>query len=80
MNKWKESLAPLLNLLPALAVIALIAATLPLTRPVLEAIPERLTILAEAVEPDETAEIEVETLESDTALPTYADGVYTGSA
>lgn len=80
MNKWKESLAPLLNLLPALAVIALIAATLPLTRPVLAAIPERLTALAEAAEPDETAEIEEKTLESDTALPTYVDGVYTGSA
>lgn len=81
MKNWKESLMPLLNLLPALAVIALIAVTLPTTRPVLMAVPERLTASEDAADEEDTgAEDAAEAVELSADLPVYEDGVYTGSA
>jgi uncharacterized protein with FMN-binding domain len=75
---WKQ-LSPLLHLWPAALTLALVMVTLPLTRPVLAALPERLTVTAAAVEePEEQPEQEEEL----NALldANYEDGVYTGSA
>lgn len=82
-------LRPLVFLLPAVASAALIFATLPLTRPVLAELPERLeraaTAVTEAVTPTESIEEilpeEIEPEETESLAPgDYEDGVYTGSA
>lgn len=78
MNQFQK-LRPLVQLVPAAAVAAVVLATLPRTAPVLAAVPERLAALepapSEAAQPEETAPEE----ESIPRLP-YADGVYTGSS
>ena len=78
MNQFQK-LRPLVQLVPAAAVAAVVLATLPRTAPVLAAVPERLAAPepapSEAAQPEETAPEE----ESLPRLP-YADGVYTGSS
>lgn len=78
MNQFQK-LRPLVQLVPAAAVAAVVLATLPRTAPVLAAVPERLAAPepapSEAAQPEETAPKE----ESIPRLP-YADGVYTGSS
>lgn len=78
MNQFQK-LRPLVQLVPAAAVAAVVLATLPRTAPVLAAVPERLAAPepapSEAAQPEETAPEE----ESIQRLP-YADGVYTGSS
>lgn len=78
MNQFQK-LRPLVQLVPAAAVAAVVLATLPRTAPVLAAVPERLAAPepapSEAAQPEETAPEE----ESIPRLP-YADGVYTGSS
>lgn len=78
MNQFQK-LRPLVQLVPAAAVAAVVLATLPRTAPVLAAVPERLAApepaSSEAAQPEETAHEE----ESIPRLP-YADGVYTGSS
>ena len=77
MKKDKlKKLRALVQLVPAAAVVALVMATLPHSRPVLAAVPERLAAPME--QPEE--ETQPEELEAETALLPYADGVYTGSA
>lgn len=74
-----KALRPLVQLIPAVAVAAAVAVTLPHTQPVLADIPERLSAVVEA--PADSAEPEPAEEPEDT-LPTlpYADGVYTGSS
>ncbi len=74
-----KTLRPLVQLIPAVAVAAAVAVTLPHTQPVLADIPERLSAVVEA--PADSAEPEPAEEPEDT-LPTlpYADGVYTGSS
>lgn len=72
MNQFQK-LRPLVQLVPAAAVAAVVLATLPRTAPVLAAVPERLAAPEPA--PSEAAPEE----ESIPRLP-YADGVYTGSS
>ena len=76
MNHFKK-LRPLVQLVPAAVVAAMLLATVPNTAPVLAAVPERLTLpsASETAAEEETAK-ETETLP---ALP-YADGVYVGSS
>lgn len=79
-KKVGTRLRPLVQLLPAVVVAAVVLITLPATAPVLAQVPERLTAAA-AVEagqpqPEPPAETEVE---EEPKLP-YADGVYTGSS
>ena len=78
MNQFQK-LRPLVQLLPAAAVAAVVLATLPRTAPVLAEVPERLAAPEpapnEAAQPEETAPEE----ESIPRLP-YADGVYTGAS
>lgn len=72
-----KRLLPLVQLLPAVLVAALVLVTLPRTVPVLAEIPQRLEAAASSVEeaaPEEEAE------EPEIALLPYADGVYTGSS
>ena len=71
-----KKLRPLIQLVPAAAVVALVMATLPHSRPVLAAVPERLAAPVE--QPEE--ETQPEELEAETAFLPYADGIYTGSA
>lgn len=79
-KKLGTRLAPLVQLLPAVAVAAVLLVTLPATGPVLAEVPQRLT--AEEVQPEpepaSTAEEPAEE-EEEPALP-YEDGVYTGSS
>ena len=74
--KRSQKLCPLVQLLPAAAVAAVLVVTLPRTEPVLAAVPERLTAASEAVQEQEEPEPEEEILPG---LP-YADGVYVGSS
>lgn len=71
-----QKLRPLVQLVPAAAVAAVVLLTLPGTEPVLAAVPERLTPPVEAASQSVAEEPEEETLPK---LP-YADGVYTGSS
>ncbi len=71
-----KKLRPLVQLVPAAAVVALVMVTLPHSRPVLAAVPERLAAPVEQSE----KETQPEMLEAETTLLPYADGVYTGSA
>lgn len=71
-----QKLRPLVQLVPAAAVAAVVLLTLPGTEPVLAAVPERLTPPVEASSESVAEEPEEETLPK---LP-YADGVYTGSS
>ncbi len=71
-----KKLRPLVQLVPAAAVVALVMVTLPHSRPVLAAVPERLAAQVEQSE----KETQPEMLETVTTLLPYADGVYTGSA
>lgn len=77
----RETLRPLVQLLPALAVAAAVLGTLPRTRPVLAEVPQRLNPAAvqAAALPEEPAEEAPAEEEPQPALP-YADGVYTGSS
>jgi len=74
LGKW---LLPLVQLIPAAAVAALVLVTLPRTAPVLAAVPERLSASSETAQEEIIAEEAEEELLP--ALP-YADGVYTGSS
>ena len=82
-NGFLHSLRPLLNLLPAVLVVAVIITSLPLTAPVLSEIPERLadTIgqAAEDLAGGDTV-LAGEIPEEEQAVGNYTDGVYTGSA
>ena len=79
-TKLGEKLLPLVQLLPAAAVAAVVLLTLPGTQPVLAAVPERLspaeveTSAASEEEPAPEEEVDTRPI-----LP-YADGVYTGSS
>jgi uncharacterized protein with FMN-binding domain len=76
---WKQ-LAPMLHLWPAALTLILMMATLPLTRPVLSALPEKLPVPASAEEePATEPELEEEQLAA-VLEANYEDGVYTGSA
>jgi uncharacterized protein with FMN-binding domain len=72
----------MLHLWPAALTLALIMATLPMTRPVLAALPERLTVTASAEESAEEPEPEEPEEEQLAAVldANYEDGIYTGSA
>jgi uncharacterized protein with FMN-binding domain len=73
----------MLHLWPAALTLVLIMATLPLTRPVLAALPERLTVTASAEEEQSSAPEQEEPEEEQLAAvldANYEDGVYTGSA
>jgi uncharacterized protein with FMN-binding domain len=71
----------MLHLWPAALTLALIMATLPITRPVLAALPERLTVTAseeestEEPEPEEPEEVLAAVLDAN-----YEDGIYIGRA
>jgi uncharacterized protein with FMN-binding domain len=72
----------MLHLWPAALTLVLIMATLPMTRPVLAALPERLTVTASAEESTEEPEQEEPEEEELAAVldANYEDGIYTGSA
>ena len=70
-----KKLRPLVQLVPAAAVVALVMATLPHSRPVLAEVPAQL-----AAPVEQSEETRPETPEAPTELLPYADGVYTGSA
>ena len=73
-------LRPLVQLVPAAVVAAVILITLPSTRPVLAEVPERLSAVIEASrEEPESAPAEEEEEDLLPTLP-YEDGVYTGSS
>ena len=77
MNKKRSNtLLPLVQLLPAVAVAAAVLFALPRTVPVLAAVPEKLTTVVEQPVEAASSEAEEETLPK---LP-YADGVYVGSS
>ena len=73
-SKIGTRLRPLVQLIPAAAVAAVVLVTLPQTQPVLAAIPERL---AASEAPSSVAEPEEEEEDALPKLP-YADGIYTG--
>ena len=77
-KKLKNLLPPLVQLLPAVLVAAIVLVTLPGTAPVLAEVPQRLEPAAESVAEPAAEEPE----EEEPALPKlpYADGVYTGSS
>lgn len=76
MNQIKK-LRPLVQLVPAVAVAAIVLVTLPRTLPVLAEVPERLSPAVSS-----SAAVEEPELEEEDILPTlpYEDGVYTGSS
>lgn len=76
MNQIKK-LRPLVQLVPAVAVAAIVLVTLPRTLPVLAEVPERLSPAASS-----SAAVEEPEPEEEDVLPTlpYEDGVYTGSS
>ena len=77
MNKKRcNTLLPLVQLLPTVAVAAAVLFALPRTVPVLAAVPEKLTTVVEQPVEAAFSEAEEETLPK---LP-YADGVYVGSS
>ena len=78
MQEKLKKILPLAQLLPAVAIVALVAVSLPNSRPVLAAIPERLE--ANTTEDETVAEAEEEAIALSTELLPYEDGVYTGSA
>ena len=74
--KLSRRFLPLIQLIPAAVVAAMVLLTLPHTAPVLAAVPERLEAVQEAAgeaAADETTD------EDEPALP-YEDGIYTGSS
>ena len=73
-----KRLLPLVQLVPAAAVAAIVLVTLPHTIPVLAAVPERLQMIQQ--EPDSESTVVEEESEDLTGLLPYADGVYTGSS
>ena len=73
-----KRLLPLVQLVPAAAVAAMVLVTLPHTIPVLAAVPERLQMIQQ--EPDSESAVVEEESEDLTGLLPYADGVYTGSS
>ena len=79
-KKLKKLLCPLVQLLPAVVVAAVLLVTLPNTNPVLAEVPERLEPAAESTAESTPAQTEPE--EEEDALPRlpYEDGVYTGSS
>ena len=78
MQEKLKKILPLAQLFPAVAIVALVAVSLPNSRPVLAAIPERLE--ANTTEDETVAEAEEEATALSTELLPYEDGVYTGSA
>ena len=76
MNQIKK-LRPLVQLVPAVAVAAIVLVTLPRTLPVLAEVPERLSPAVSS-----SAAVEEPEPEEEDILPTlpYEDGVYTGSS
>lgn len=72
-----ETLRPLVQLLPAVAVAAAVLVAVPNTRPVLAAVPERLAAAEPAAS---SAAAEPEPEEPEQPLLPYADGIYTGSS
>lgn len=76
MNQIKK-LRPLVQLVPAVAVAAIVLVTLPCTLPVLAEVPERLSPAVSS-----SAAVEEPEPEEEDILPTlpYEDGVYTGSS
>lgn len=74
-----KRLLPLIQLLPAAVVAAVVLITLPGTQPVLAEIPERLSPPASSAQPAVEEEAPAESEEVLPALP-YADGTYTGSS
>lgn len=81
MNEQKEKtsifkqLTPLIHLWPALLTITLIITSLPGSRPVLSALPEKITLTTSAQETNVQEEEAKEVVQGN-----YEDGVYTGSA
>lgn len=75
-------LLPLVNLLPAALVVVLVASALPATKPVLQKIPEFLTIDAQASEKEEarneTEDEKNENEKEDAVKGDFEDGVYKG--
>lgn len=72
-----SKLSPLINLWPAALVVVLIAGLLPTTTPVLQEIPELLSINAEAAKNEESKKEEKETEEQ--IKGNFEDGVYQGT-
>ena len=77
-KKIGTALRPLVQLLPAVVVAAVLLATLPGTVPVLAEVPQRLEMAA--VEEETPAASVEEIAEEEEPLLPYADGVYTGSS
>lgn len=73
-----RTLHPLVQLVPAAVVAAVVMVTLPRTGPVLAEVPERLTPPADSAA-SAAPEPEAEPEEASPVLP-YADGIYTGSS
>lgn len=80
---WKQ-LASLLHLWPAALTVILVTATLPITRPVLAELPERLSMEIPVEEPETSEQPDEEEFEEEPLAAVldanYEDGVYTGSA
>ena len=77
-KKIGTTLHPLVQLLPAAVLAAVLLATLPGTVPVLAEVPQRLEMAA--VEEETPADSVEEIAEEEEPLLPYADGVYTGSS
>ena len=77
-KKIGTSLRPLVQLLPAAVLAAVLLVTLPGTVPVLAEVPQRLEMAA--VEEETPADSVEEIAEEEEPLLPYADGVYTGSS
>lgn len=77
-KKIGTALHPLVQLLPAAVLAAVLLATLPGTVPVLAEVPQRLEMAA--VEEETPADSVEEIAEEEEPLLPYADGVYTGSS
>lgn len=78
-TKLETTLRPLVQLLPAVVVAAVLLVTLPDTAPVLAEVPQRLEPAAVEEETAASAPVEEPPAEEAPVLP-YADGVYTGSS
>lgn len=77
-KKIGTALRPLVQLLPAAVLAAVLLVTLPGTVPVLAEVPQRLEMAA--VEEETPADSVEEIAEEEEPLLPYADGVYTGSS
>lgn len=81
--KNRKKLLSLIHLWPAALTVILVLATLPMTQPVLAALPERLTVEESAAQ-DKTEQKPSEDAEAEALVAVvdanYEDGVHTGSA